>query len=532
MAEQKSGHPAQSLPAPPSQKEELFQLMVEGVKDYAIVLLDPTGKVVRWNVGAERILGYHEAEIVGQHFSRFFTPEDLAAGKPDHELQEAATAGVAQDENFLVRKDGSRFYASGVTTALRDGALRGYSKIFRDLTERRRLEEELQRRADQLVEADRRKDEFLAMLSHELRNPLAPILNALHLMDQVGTNHPILQQARDMVERQVRHLTRLVDDLLDVARITKGKVQLHPEPVELAVVLQRAVETSRLLLDSRRHELVVALPAQPVWLRADPARLEQVVTNLLTNAAKYTEPGGRVWLTAALGQDRVMVQVRDTGAGIAPDLLPHIFDLFTQAERTLDRSQGGLGVGLTLVKSLVEMHGGTIRAASGGLGQGSEFTLELPVLPASAARPMETAGTPAAPTGSLRVMVVDDNWDAADSLAMLLRLTGHEVQTAHDGASALSAAGAFHPAVIFLDIGLPGMDGYQVAERMRRQPELAGVVLVALTGYGQEEDRRRSQAVGFDYHLVKPADPQQVLELLGMLVNRLGHPGRAASADG
>jgi PAS domain S-box-containing protein len=505
----------------PSLKEELFRLMVEGVRDYAVVLLDPGGHVVGWNVGAERIFGYEQAEIVGQHFSRLFTPEDIRAGRPEHELKEVAEFGVAQDDNWLVRKDGCRFYASGLTTALRDGGLlRGYSKIFRDLTERKRLEDETKRRADELAEADRRKDEFLAMLSHELRNPLAPIMNALHVLRQDQTENPVLQQARSMIERQVRQMTRLIDDLLDVTRITRGKVQLRKEQVELSVVLQRAVETAKPLIEARQHALSVTLPDEPVWVDGDPARLEQVVGNLLTNAAKYTEAGGRIWLTAAGQPDRAVVKVRDTGVGIAPELLPRIFDLFTQAERTLDRSQGGLGVGLTLVKSLVELHGGTVIAHSGGPGQGSEFTLELPVIPRPAVPPVEAAGAHEPATGLLRVLVVDDNLDTADSLALLLKLQGYEVGTANDGIKALQVASAFRPDVILLDIGLPGADGYQVALRVRQQKGLEKVVLVAMTGYGQEADRQRSHEAGFDYHLVKPADPVKVQELLALLANR------------
>lgn len=503
------------------QKEELFQLMIEVVRDYAIILMDPSGNVVSWNVGAERILGYREGEIIGRYFGRFFTPEDVQAGRPEHELKQAAEVEVVENECWMVRKDTTRFFSSGVTAALRENGLRGYAKIFRDLTERRRLEEEVNKRAEELADAHRRKDEFLAMLSHELRNPLAPIMNALQILRQDRSENPVTQRARSMIERQVRQMTRLVDDLLDVSRITQGKVQLHKEQVELSVVPERAVETTKSLIEARRQELIVTVPTDPIWLEADPARLEQIVSNLLNNAAKYTEPGGRIWLVAPSPQSgRAVVRVRDTGAGISSELLPRIFDMFTQAERTLDRSHGGLGVGLTLVKSLVEMHGGTIIAHSMGLGKGSEFTVELPTIPEPVARLDKDTGMPEQKTGYLRVLVVDDNMDTAESLATLLTLQGYEARTANDGIKALQTAPQFRPDVILLDIGLPGADGYQLAQRLRQHRDLKDVVLVAITGYGQDADRERSRRVGFDYHLVKPTRPEVIQELLAMLANR------------
>jgi PAS domain S-box-containing protein len=502
--------------------------MVEGVRDYAIILLDAHGIVVDWNVGAERIFGYQESEIVGQHFSRFFTAEDIQAGRPEHELTEVSTRGVGEDDNWLVRKDGSRFFASGTTTALREGTLRGYAKIVRDLTERKRLEDETQKRAEQLAEADRRKDEFLAMLSHELRNPLAPIMNALHVLRHDRTANLLLQQARSMIERQVRQMTRLIDDLLDVTRITRGKVQLRREQVDLGVILERAVETARPLIEERHHTLSVTLPEAPVWLDADPARLEQVVGNILTNAAKYTDRGGRIWLSAALDDHHAVVKIKDTGAGIAPELLPDIFDLFKQAERTLDRSEGGLGVGLTLVKSLVELHSGAVTAHSDGLGHGCEFTVELPVIKGPSSNDQASHEAAETTTASLRVLVVDDNMDTADTLTLLLQLDEYEVATANDGIKALKLASTFHPDVILLDLGLPGVDGYEVAKQVRQQPGLEKVVLVAMTGYGQESDRERTHQAGFDFHLVKPTDPTKVQQLLAMLANQRSN-GREAT---
>jgi PAS domain S-box-containing protein len=481
------------------------------VRDFAIVLLDPTGHVATWNLGAQRILGYSEADILGRHFSIFFTPEDVAAGRPDHELREARERGSVEDDNWLVHKDGTRFYGSGVTSRLPGEPMPGYAKIFRDLTDRRRLEEEAQRRAEELTAADRYKDEFLAMLSHELRGPLAPISNALEILRHDPAPSATAQQARSILARQVRHMTRLVDDLLDVARISKGKIGLRRERVNLSSVLDRAVEATRPFIEARQHTLVVnALPG-PTWLDADPARLEQAITNLLTNAAKFTLPGGRIWLDAHRTDTKAVVSVRDTGIGIAPTLLAHVFDLFVQGERTADRSQGGLGIGLTLVKNIAQMHGGDVRALSAGPGYGSEFVLELPLLEAEAGATM--APTLASPP-AVRILVVDDSLDAADSLAMLLKLAGYEVRTANDGISAVAMAREFQPDVMFVDIGLPGADGYTVAQRIRRDPAMSGVSLYAMTGYGQAEDRERSREAGFRDHLVKPIDPAALHAIL------------------
>jgi signal transduction histidine kinase/DNA-binding response OmpR family regulator len=364
-------------------------------------------------------------------------------------------------------------------------------------------------------EANRRKDEFLAMLAHELRNPLAPILNALHILRLSGTDADDAEKARETAERQVRHMVRLVDDLLDVSRITRGKIELRKEPVELAGVVARAVESTRPLVDSRSHQLEVSAVPDGVWVEADPTRLEQVLANLLNNAAKYTEPGGRIWLTARQDDGAVEVRVKDTGIGLAPEMLPRVFEPFVQVDQSLERAQGGLGIGLTLVRSLVEMHGGTVHAHSAGLGQGSEFVVRLPVLaPSAAALPQPVAETMPAPARPLRVLLVEDNKDSAESLATVLRLQGHEVSLVHDGPAALEAAAAFRPEVVLLDIGLPGMDGYQVAQRLRGELGFAEATLIALTGYGQEEDRRRSLEAGFDQHIVKPVDHELLEQIL------------------
>ncbi len=375
-------------------------------------------------------------------------------------------------------------------------------------------------RADELAELDRRKDEFLAMLSHELRNPLAPIVNAALLLRLHsnrnrlhGIENPVLQQSATIIERQAGQLTRIVDELLEVSRISTGRIQLRQERIAVGVVVENAVATVRALFDQRRHELTVSLPTQAIWVHADSARLEQVVVNLLTNAAKYTDPGGHVWLTVQQEGEQAVLRVRDTGVGIAPEILPRIFDLFTQAARSLDRSQGGLGIGLALVQRLVEMHGGTV-AASSTLGQGSEFVLCLPVVPPP---PLQPPSPPekAEPTGPcLRVLVVDDNVDTVTTLAMLVQESGHDVRTAYDGSAVLEAALDYRPNVVLLDIGLPGLNGFEVAKLLRRQPALQHTVLVAMTGYGRESDRQRSREAGFDHHLVKPGDFGKVLQIL------------------
>jgi signal transduction histidine kinase/ActR/RegA family two-component response regulator len=387
--------------------------------------------------------------------------------------------------------------------------------LVEELSGALRQSEERLRLIDQLRQADRHKDEFLAVLAHELRNPLAPVRNAVEIMRVRDVDDPGLRWARDIIDRQVQQMTRLVDDLLDVSRISRGKVKLQKEPVDLAAVVGRAVEISRPLVDARRHELAVTLPPEPVRLEADAARLAQVVANLLNNAAKYTEAGGQIWLSVERDDGEAVVRVRDTGVGIPAEMLVQVFDLFTQVTHSLDRSHGGLGIGLTLAKSLVEMHGGSVRAHSDGPGKGSEFVVRLPLL-----TPLRSEGSgpgvngPLAESSARRILVVDGNVDAADSLAVLLRLMGNDVRTAHDGPAALEAARAYRPDVVLLDIGLPRMSGYEVCRRLREGHFASGPLVVALTGYGQDEDRRHIREAGFDRHLVKPVNPDELREVL------------------
>jgi PAS domain S-box-containing protein len=496
------------------QSEERFRLLVEGVREYAIFMLDPDGYITTWNSGAERIKGYTADEIIGQHFSRFYPPDAIARDWPAHELRVARKKGRFEEEGWRLRKDGTPFWANVVITSLYspDGQLVGFAKVTRDLTDRKRIEA--------LEQAERQMTEFLAMLGHELRNPLAPIRNAVAMMQMSELNEPSLRWARDVIDRQVAHLARLVDDLLDVSRITSGRISMRQEALELAAIVAGAVEASRPLIEARKHTLETVLPDEPLLVEGDLTRLSQVLLNLLNNAAKYTPEGGHIRLTVEQEGEEVVVRVRDTGIGIPPELLPKIFDLFTQGDRSLDRPEGGLGIGLTLVHRLVHMHGGSVEAHSEGPGHGSEFVVRLPLftVPAPGDSPVQDAESSS--TGFRRVLVVDDNHDSAESMAILLEIWGHEVRAAYDGPSALALATEYRPDIVLLDIGLPGMSGYEVAKRLRELPELKGMVLVAVTGYGQQSDRERTRAVGFDHHLLKPVDPVRLQELLATPVLR------------
>ncbi len=425
-------------------------------------------------------------------------------------LQRAAALGIdVQDaELTLVFNDNHVRHIYGNATPLRDrdGVVRGAVGAFMDITELKKIESDLK-------DADRRKDEFLAILSHELRNPLAPMRNSLEVMKQARGNAELIEKSRTIMERQMGQMVRLIDDLLDVSRINRNKLELRRERVELASILHHVIEACRPMADAARHELHLALPAEPIYLDADPVRLSQIFGNLVTNACKYTPSEGKVWLNVQRQAGDVIIRVKDTGIGIPADLLPKVFEMFTQLDRSLERTQGGLGIGLTLVKRLVEMHSGMVTAHSEGSGQGSEFVVRLPILPAA---PMFVAEPqrPMMQGKTRRMLVVDDNEDAALTLAVLLRMSGNQVQTAHDGVQALEVAQDARPDVILLDIGMPKMNGYAVCRALRTQPWGQNILIVALTGWGQEEDRRKSKDAGFDGHLVKPVDYAELLKLL------------------
>lgn len=419
------------------------------------------------------------------------------------------------EEIVIERPDGSRMVvlAHAIPIFDQEGTLTGAVNVVVDITGRKRTEQKLLDRERELADASRRKDEFLATLAHELRNPLAPIRNSLHLLRLAAAGNGGLTQVHEMIERQVNNLVRLVDDLMDVSRITRDLIELRREPVDLAGVVNAAVETAKPIVEAGKHELTVTVPSDPLILEADPVRLTQVLANLLNNAARYTEPGGQISLTARREGTRAVVSVRDTGVGIPPAMLPKVFDLFTQLDRTYSRKHGGLGIGLTLAKRLVEMHGGEVEAFSEGPGRGSEFVVWLPLASVAPTARAWPTSTPAA-VAQRRILVVDDNRDAADSLGLLLQFQGADVHVVHDGPAALDALTSYRPSVVLLDIGMPGMDGYELARRMRQQLDGENVTLIALTGWGQEQDQRLSKEAGINHHLIKPVDCEM---LVGML---------------
>jgi PAS domain S-box-containing protein len=497
----------------------LFQMAKDGI----LILDADTGKVIDANPFMTALLGYSHDEFLGKELWEIGLFGDITESRGAYrELQEK---GYVRYEHLpLENRSGQKVEVEFVSNVYTEGQHQVVQCNVRDITERSRLQRLTQEQAAALADLDRRKDEFLAMLSHELRNPLAPILNAALLLRMhsnrnrlQGIENPILQQSAAIIERQVGQLTHIVDELLEVSRITTGRIQLHQESIVLDVVVDHAVTTVRSLIDQRKHELTVSLLTQAIWVHADAARLEQVIVNLLTNAAKYTDQGGHVWLTVQQEGDEAVVRVRDTGVGIAPETLPRIFELFTQAERSLDRSQGGLGIGLALVQRLVEMHGGSV-AVSSTLGEGSEFIVRLPVVSAphhpTTPPPIEIL-QPTRP--SLRVLVVDDNVDTVTTLALLVTESGHDVRTAYDGPAVLETALDCRPDVVLLDIGLPGLNGYEIAKQLRQQPALLKSVLVAMTGYGGASDLQRSFEAGFDHHLVKPVEFGKLLQILAIV---------------
>ena len=490
----------------------LLASIVESSDD-AIVRKTLDGIIQSWNTGAERLFGHTADEAIGRHISLVIPPDRLAE---EDRIIEALTAGKRVDhfETERVRRNGERVTVSLTISPVRDaeGRVVAASKIARDVTERKQLEAHLRRMALNLAESDRQKGEFLATLAHELRNPLAPIRSALELLKQVGSEAEGARRARDTMDRQLSQLVRLVDDLLDVNRVMYNRLELRPVTVDIASIVHQAVEMSRPLADGAGHRLRTSLPPEPLFLHADPVRLTQVFANLLNNSCKYTPPGGDILISAERKGDTAVVAVRDSGAGIPADQLDTIFEMFTQADRSPERAQGGLGIGLALVKRLVAMHGGTVQVHSGGPGKGSEFVVTLPALAGVPdAEPVSAPNVHGAKVRR-RVLVVDDNRDAATALSLLLQHSGHETFVAFDGPGAVSAAETHRPDIVLLDIGLPGMTGHDVCRQIREQPWGANIRMIALTGWGQEEDRRKSQDAGFDGHLVKPVEMAALMQ--------------------
>jgi len=481
-------------------------------------LCDARGLITYYNQYATRLWG--RAPRLNDPVDRFCGSFKLFAidGEPIDHGQCWMALAIRHNQEYngheilIERSDGSRVVALAHANPIHDemGRLIGAVNVLVDITDRKRGE-------DALLQADRAKNEFLATLAHELRNPLAPICNAAQILHLKGVLPPDLRWTVEVIDRQTKQMTRLVDDLLDVARITGNKLELRKERVQLAEVILTAVETSRPLVEACRHELRVSVPPEPLFVHADITRLSQVISNLLNNAAKYTDPGGKIWLAVERQGSDAVISVRDNGIGLSADMIQNVFEMFTQAQVPVDRPQSGLGIGLALVKRLVEMHGGTISVKSGGLGQGSEFTVRLPVVIEASQTASPTRSEDGMPTSSLRVLVVDDNRDAASTLGMLLRITGNDVRTAHDGEEAVVVYDSFRPDVVLMDIGLPKLNGYQAAEQIRQRPMARSTVLVALSGWGQDADRDRSKQAGFDQHLVKPVDPKALMRMLASL---------------
>ncbi len=492
-----------------AEEECAYARAIIASSDDAIVSCTLEGIITSWNPASERVFGYTAAEAVGKPIDIIIPPDRL---EEEHRILERVRRGEPIEHYETVRraKDGHMFDISLTMSPVKDasGRIIGASKIARDITDQKRMEEE---RAG----AERRKNEFLAILAHELRNPLGPVRNAAHYLMLKGPTDPRLRRPIEIIDRQVAQMARLVDDLLDVSRISRGVLELRRQRVALAEIVEASVDACREAIQAQGHNLRVSVPMEPVELEADRQRLVQVLTNLISNATKYTPPGGEIELTAAASARLLEVAVKDNGIGIPPARLTEIFDLFTQVDRSFEQ-QGGLGIGLTLVRQLVELHGGTITARSEGIGHGSEFALKLPVVATAAAAAAVSPG-PVRASKPRRILLADDNHDAVESLTLLLQIAGHEVHTAFDGEAAISSAEKLRPEVALLDIGMPKANGYEVARRIREHPWGKQIYLVAITGWGQGADKRRAQEAGFDAQLVKPVAPEDLNRLLATI---------------
>jgi PAS domain S-box-containing protein len=500
-----------------------FRILIENVKEYAIFLLDLSGNVKTWNPGAERIKGYVASEIIGKHFSVFY-PEIMDNGEAREdlcrsELEEAAREGRFEGEGPRVRKDGSRFWAHVVIRALRDeqGHVVGFGKVTRDLTDRIRMEEnriELAR----AEAAERTKDEFLAIMGHELRNPLAPMVAAVHLLK--------LREGKDcekeiaVLDRQLQQMKRLVDDLLDVSRVKHGKLRLERRIIEIREIVADAVEVASPAIEKKRHRLEIDVPDHGARVEVDPERMAQVFGNLLNNAAKFTGEGGRIRVGSLIEDGHVSLTIEDTGMGISDELKPRLFELFAQGQQGADRQLGGLGVGLAVSQKLVAEHGGTLSAESDGPGRGSRFTVRLPRVEVASKESAPLSSSSRRERPRRRVLLVDDNPDSSEMLEAFLIALGHETRIALDGEEALKLAAEIEPQIVVLDIGLPGMDGFEVARRLRQIAACSTIPIIALSGYATEEDRRKSAEAGFTAHFAKPVD----LSLLERIVESPDRP--------
>jgi two-component system, chemotaxis family, CheB/CheR fusion protein len=497
--------------------------------DDAIVSKTLDGIIQSWNGAATKIFGYAPEEAIGQPVT-LIIPDDLQSEERKIIAQLRAGKRVEHFDTERVTKDGRRIPVSLTISPIHDaeGRVIGASKIARDISERRRAEEALRATEDALRVANQRKDEFMALLAHELRNPLAPIRYALAASRKAGANSEQRTRSHEIIERQVTHMSRLLDDLLNVARITRGALDLRTTTLEFTTVLGTAIEAARPFLDAKQHSLSVELPPEAPRLTADPIRLAQVFSNLLINAAKYTDPGGKIQVSAYLEPDTLVVSIRDSGIGISAEMMPRLFEMFTQAQHALDRSQGGLGLGLALVRGIVQLHGGSVSADSEGENRGSTFTVRLPLGGTSGAGQTDARAAAGASGPRFKILVVDDNEDATEMCATFLELAGHKVRRAHDGRSALALAEAFGPRVALLDIGLPDISGYEVARALRSAPWARDLVLVAVTGWGQDEDKQRALEAGFDHHLTKPIEPDELERLL----HSMAHLGESAGLSG
>jgi PAS domain S-box-containing protein len=502
------------------QSEERFRLLVESVIEYAIVTIDADGFINSWNHGAQRITGFSATEIVGKHFSRIYPAEDIAEHKPWRQIIGARAQGRVTEEGWRLRKDGSQFWANSVIGRLPgiEGGSEAFYIVTQDLTQRRH--------AESLADTAQKMHEFIAMLAHELRNPLAPIRNAVALMERRKIQDPIVESMRQTIERQSAQLVRIIDELLDVNRVARGQFTVEKATVDLREVMHRALETSRPLIEARQHEVTVALDDAQIRIDADAMRMTQVVVNLLNNAAKYTPPGGTIRLEARAVGDSAEIHVLDNGKGIDREALDRIFDLFIQLEPNAGGVLGGLGVGLALVRRIVELHGGHVQARSEGPGKGSEFIVRMPLSQAAvqAAPPAEQHQAVA----PLRVLVVDDNVDAADSLSMLLLQMGHQVRTAYDGPAALREVDAAAPHLVLLDIGMPHMSGYDVARAISTMNLAHRPVVVAISGWSQPADKERARESGFHRHYSKPVSESAMQELLAEVAGKRASRKRSA----